>query len=939
MTSLVGTWLQGIGLEYAIPSFEAAGIVTPQALASLDVAHFAALGVKEAHDRRKLFYLVQRIKLATEEVEPVSNTAEDEVEAVLSGTLSGFPSARGDSVPIKPDQENSRSPQTTPKNGVATTLSPRGLANSPKHSPKPLTTPKNMDSSKFSPRVRQESSKTDPKLPSPKRTVKPNPRVLRPRKARQTVFPSSDDEDSGEDSGDEAWSAESADDEMPKRRRSSSLKKPTSGRLSTDSDSSVTRRHSGVPRPKSRSTTGRASVAGPIVSRRVPASKRTGKPLSSIPSDSIAPMSPLVPFAKKPEEPPMPTAAVSQDSESDSEPNNAPPRRTKLTRPSSRVSEVGSTSNDSRRSIPNRRHTSIGPSSSFEEGESSEVRVHGRRADDSFKAQIATLREETQSDHDLFDRPAEATLEDEEVRIRVLVRKRPMSSAEIAAAGDVDVIHPLDYGTHGRILVYQPKTKVDLTKSIETVPFAFDNVYDESATNLNIYERSIRHLIPCLFEGKWVSIFAYGQTGSGKTYTMMGSNLTGINNGSATSDPSNLGLYYMAALDLFEAIRTPGFEEFAISVSMFEIYSGKLFDLLNDRSQIKCLEDSNGKVCFPGLSEHGLSSPDQLISLIEAGATFRSTGTTSRNADSSRSHAVLQLYLRRRGSSKKDAEFSRLTFIDLAGSERGADTASSSRATRMEGAEINTSLLALKEVIRALATGDSMTHVPFRGSKLTQVLKESFVGKNCRSVMVACISPNIGNCETTLNTLRYADRVKERNPSTGEVSTAVSQAAKSKKARETSAKTKTSNGARHRAPIQTATSSISLASENSGLLDDLLGSPNSDDIDLVLDDKTPTPVARGKSTLSSVVRSHKSAMTTMLAMVKDEMTMVNKVDADREGLDDYVAELAELQEKQLRMIASLRTEIDTYQSWKAGERGQDSDDDSFLDLRDTSHVE
>ena len=118
----------------------------------------------------------------------------------------------------------------------------------------------------------------------------------------------------------------------------------------------------------------------------------------------------------------------------------------------------------------------------------------------------------------------------------------------------------------------------------------------------------------------------------------------------------------------------------------------------------------------------------------------------------------------------------RLTFIDLAGSERGADTSKESRATRLEGAEINTSLLALKEVIRALATGDSMAHIPFRGSKLTQVLKESFVGKNSRSVMVACIAPNISNCEHTLNTLRYADRVKERNPETGILSSNVSSA-------------------------------------------------------------------------------------------------------------------------------------------------------------------
>lgn len=73
----------------------------------------------------------------------------------------------------------------------------------------------------------------------------------------------------------------------------------------------------------------------------------------------------------------------------------------------------------------------------------------------------------------------------------------------------------------------------------------------------------------------------------------------------------------------------------------------------------------------------------------------------------------------------------------------------------MEGAEINKSLLALKECIRAL--DNDQGHIPFRGSKLTEVLRDSFVGDS-RTVMISCISPNAGSCEHTLNTLRYADR-------------------------------------------------------------------------------------------------------------------------------------------------------------------------------------
>lgn len=100
----------------------------------------------------------------------------------------------------------------------------------------------------------------------------------------------------------------------------------------------------------------------------------------------------------------------------------------------------------------------------------------------------------------------------------------------------------------------------------------------------------------------------------------------------------------------------------------------------------------------------------------------------------------------------------KLSFIDLAGSERGADVSDQNKQTRIDGAEINKSLLALKECIRAIDLNKN--HTPFRGSKLTLVLKDSFTG-NCRTVMIGNISPSNASSEHTLNTLRYADRVKE----------------------------------------------------------------------------------------------------------------------------------------------------------------------------------
>ena len=106
-----------------------------------------------------------------------------------------------------------------------------------------------------------------------------------------------------------------------------------------------------------------------------------------------------------------------------------------------------------------------------------------------------------------------------------------------------------------------------------------------------------------------------------------------------------------------------------------------------------------------------------------------------------------------------------MSFIDLAGSERGAVVSDTNKQTRMDGAEINKSLLALKECIRAL--DQDKKHTPFRGSKLTLVLKDSFTG-NCKTVMIGNISPALTSCEHTLNTLRYADRVKELKKPSGD---------------------------------------------------------------------------------------------------------------------------------------------------------------------------
>ena len=195
------------------------------------------------------------------------------------------------------------------------------------------------------------------------------------------------------------------------------------------------------------------------------------------------------------------------------------------------------------------------------------------------------------------------------------------------------------------------------------------------------------------------------------------------------------------------------YQHLTVWLSFYEIYCGKLFDLLNNRAILVPREDSKQDVNIVGLQEKRVTSSDQLMGIIAYGTGERVTAQNSANSESSRSHAILQINIR-----DGNNIHGKMSFIDLAGSERGADVQDFHKQTRMDGAEINKSLLALKECIRALDLNKS--HIPFRGSKLTQVLKDSFIG-NCKTVMIGNISPCSSNSENTLNTLRYADRVKE----------------------------------------------------------------------------------------------------------------------------------------------------------------------------------
>uniref|UniRef100_A0A8C2HLQ7 Kinesin-like protein n=1 Tax=Cyprinus carpio TaxID=7962 RepID=A0A8C2HLQ7_CYPCA len=333
----------------------------------------------------------------------------------------------------------------------------------------------------------------------------------------------------------------------------------------------------------------------------------------------------------------------------------------------------------------------------------------------------------------------------EDHRICVCVRTRPLNKKELTVK-DLDVI---TIPSKDVVMVHEPKQKVDLTRYLENQTFRFDYAFDDTSTNEMVYRFTARPLVETIFERGMATCFAYGQTGSGKTHTM-GGDFSGKN------QDCSKGIYALAARDVFLMLKKPNYKKLDLQVyaTFFEIYSGKVFDLLNRKAKLRVLEDGKQQVQVVGLQEREVKCTEDVLKLIEMGNSCRTSGQTSANAHSSRSHAVFQIIVRRRG--KMHGKFS---LIDLAGNERGADTSSADRQTRLEGAEINKSLLALKECIRAL--GRNKPHTPFRASKLTQVLRDSFIGENSRTCMIATISPGMASCENTLNTLRYANRVKE----------------------------------------------------------------------------------------------------------------------------------------------------------------------------------
>ncbi|XP_046391438.1 kinesin-like protein KIF18A [Ischnura elegans] len=346
--------------------------------------------------------------------------------------------------------------------------------------------------------------------------------------------------------------------------------------------------------------------------------------------------------------------------------------------------------------------------------------------------------------------------------IKVVIRVRPLNSD-----GDQNtraVIKVVD----DKMLMFDPKEEEedfyfqgvrqktrDLNKkSNKDMRFVFDRVFGPAASTEDVFAGSTKEVIGHLLEGYNCSVFVYGATGAGKTYTMLG-----------TRDCP--GITYLTMVELYQQMELlKGERKFEVAVSYMEVYNETVKDLINpSKDSLLVREDDSYGVKVQGLSVLRPSDAAHLLSLLESGNRNRTQHPTDANAESSRSHAICQVYVKmtiHNGSAGDNVEGSvvkvvKLSMIDLAGSERGSATGF--KGSRFaEGANINKSLLALGNCINALA--DGLKHIPYRDSKLTRLLKDS-LGGNCKTVMIANISPAPTSYEDTYNTLKYADRAKK----------------------------------------------------------------------------------------------------------------------------------------------------------------------------------
>ncbi|NWI70228.1 KI18B protein, partial [Todus mexicanus] len=346
----------------------------------------------------------------------------------------------------------------------------------------------------------------------------------------------------------------------------------------------------------------------------------------------------------------------------------------------------------------------------------------------------------------------------QEGTMAVVVRVRPPAPCERERAAHHPALHVVDE----HLLIFDPEEPGGHPGSSvlpargsrsqgKDLKFVFDRVFSEEATQEEVFQHTTRDVLDSVLDGYNCSVFAYGATGAGKTYTMLGSE-------------ESPGIMYLTMVELYRKIEARKEEKSCeVLVSYQEVYNEQIYDLLEPKGPLAIREHPEKGVVVQGLSFHQPTSAEQLLEMLANGNKNRTQHPTDANTTSSRSHAIFQICVKQQdrvGGLTRNLQVAKMSLIDLAGSER-ASVANTKGERLREGSNINRSLLALINVINTLADAKSKkSHIPYRDSKLTRLLKDS-IGGNCRTIMIAAVSPSVLDYEDTYNTLKYASRAKE----------------------------------------------------------------------------------------------------------------------------------------------------------------------------------
>ncbi|XP_024167492.1 kinesin-like protein KIN-14I [Rosa chinensis] len=322
--------------------------------------------------------------------------------------------------------------------------------------------------------------------------------------------------------------------------------------------------------------------------------------------------------------------------------------------------------------------------------------------------------------------------------IRVYCRVRPFLS------GQSNCLSCVDHMEDGNITINTPSRH---GKGQRT--FSFNKVFGPSATQADVFS-DMQPLIRSVLDGYNVCIFAYGQTGSGKTFTMTGPReLT----------EKSQGVNYRALGDLFLiADQRKDTFHYDVSVQMIEIYNEQVRDLLVTDGANKRLEIRNSSqtgLSVPDANIIRVSSTSDVIDLMNLGHKNRVVGATALNDRSSRSHSCLTVHVQGQDLTTGSILRGCMHLVDLAGSER-VDKSEVTGDRLKEAQHINRSLSALGDVIASLAQKNP--HVPYRNSKLTQLLQDS-LGGQAKTLMFVHISPEPDAIGESISTLKFAERV------------------------------------------------------------------------------------------------------------------------------------------------------------------------------------